>query len=157
MIYPRKAVTVVDINLLVRRFIAFIIDWNVMFGVAVWLMLCGPGCDPEYILFPSIRMVTAPGFVLGLLWLPLYGLFKDCLFGRRSLGKMVCGLVIRSSKTGGKATVGSLILRNITYVIAEIEGIIVLLNNGQRLGDILAGTKVVKLEKKTPTQKRNDP
>ena len=89
-------------------------------------------------------MLTSVGFLLGLLWLFLYCLFKDCLFGRRSLGKLICGLKIQNSETGEKASYGSLILRNITYLIVQIEGIVVLVNNGERLGDIIAKTQVVR-------------
>lgn len=133
-----------DIKLLIRRFLAFAIDWNIMFGVAMVLMFFGPGCNPEYFLYPSIKMLTSVGFLLGLLWLFLYCLFKDCLFGRRSLGKLICGLKIQNSETGEKASYGSLILRNITYLIVQIEGIVVLVNNGERLGDIIAKTQVVR-------------
>ncbi len=137
-----------DIKIPVRRFLAFVIDWNIMFGVAIALMLCGPGYNPEYILYPSIKMFTSAGFLIGIAWLPLYCLFKDCLFGRRSLGKLICGLTIQNSETGEKASFGSLILRNVTYVIVQIEGIVVLVNKGKRLGDFIAKTQVVRHSKK---------
>ena len=133
-----------DIKLLIRRFLAFVIDWNIMFGVAMVLMLFGPGSNPEFFLYPSIKMFTSVGFLLGLLWFFLYCLFKDCLFGRRSLGKLICRLKIQNSETGEKASFGSLILRNITYLIVQIEGIVVLVNNGKRLGDFIAKTQVVR-------------
>ena len=130
--------------LLIRRFFAFIIDWNIMFGVALVLMFYGPGSNPEYLIYPSIKMFASAGFIMGLAWIPLYCLFKDCLFGRRSLGKLICGLTIQNSETGEKASFGSLILRNVSYLILEIEGIAVLVNNGKRLGDIIAKTQVVR-------------
>ncbi len=133
-----------DIKLLIRRFLAFVIDWNIMFGVAMALMLFGPGSNPEFFVHPSIKMFTSVGFLLGLLWFVIYCLFKDCLFGRRSLGKLICGLKIQNSETGDKASFGSLILRNITYVIVQIEGIVVLVNKGKRLGDFMAKTQVVR-------------
>ena len=92
-------------------------------------------------------MLSSPGFILGAVWFFLYCLLKDCLFGRRSLGKLICGLIILNSETGEKASYSSLILRNITYVIASIEGIVVLLNNGKRLGDSFAKTQVVRKTK----------
>ena len=122
-----------DFKLLIRRFFAFVIDWNIMFGVAVALMFYCPWSNPEYLLYPSIKMLTSAGFLLGLIWLPLYCLFKDCLFGRRSLGKLICGLMIQDSETGGKASFGRLILRNVTYVIVQIEGIVVLVNKGKAM------------------------
>ena len=138
-----------DCKLLIRRFFAFVIDGIIMFGVAMALMFYGPGSDPEYLLYPSIKMFTSAGFLLGFIWLPLYCLLKDCLFGRRSLGKLICGLMIQNSETGGKASFGSLILRNVTYVIVQIEGIVVLVNKGNRLGDVIAKTQVVRNSKNT--------
>lgn len=138
-----------DGKLLIRRFLAFVIDWNIMFGVAVALMLFGPGSNPEYFIYPSIKALASTGFLMGLVWLPLYSLFKDCLFGKRSLGKLICGLMIQNSKTGEKASFGSLILRNVTYAIVQIEGIVVLVNNGKRLGDSIAKTQVVRYPKNT--------
>ena len=138
-----------DGKLLIRRFIAFLIDWNIMFGVAMAIMFFGPGNTSGYFLYPSIKMFTSPGFLLGIAWIFIYCLFKDCLFGRRSLGKLICGLDIQSSETGEKASVGSLILRNITYAIVQIEVIFVLVGKGKRLGDSIAKTQVV-LKKKDP-------
>ena len=92
-------------------------------------------------------MFTSPGFLLGIAWLFLYCLFKDCLFGGRSLGKLICGLAIQSSETGEKASFGSLILRNITYAIVQIEVIFVLVCKGKRLGDSIAKTQVVPKKK----------
>ena len=120
-----------------------------MFGVAMAIMFYGPGSNPEYLLYPSIKMLGSAGFLMGLAWLPLYCLFKDCLFGRRSLGKLICGLTIQNSETGEKASFGSLILRNVTYVIVQIEGIVVLVNKGKRLGDSIAKTQVVRKTKNT--------
>ena len=136
-----------DIKFLIRRFLAFIIDWNIIFGVGMALMYFGPGSNPEYFYFPSIYMFKSLGFILGLLWMPLYCLFKDCLFGGRSLGKLICGLIVQNFETGEKASYGSLIVRNLSYVIIQIEGIIVLANKGRRIGDIIANTKVVRCEK----------
>ena len=132
-----------SIKLLIRRFLAFVIDWNISLIVAIALFLYGPGSNPEYILYPSFSMITSVGFALGALWLVAYSLFKDCLFGARSLGKLICGLVVQDSETGKKASFGSLILRNITNAAIQIEGIVVLINKGKRLGDYLAKTQVV--------------
>ena len=58
-----------------------------------------------------------------------------------------CSSGLATEETGEKASYSSLILRNITYVIASIEGIVVLLNNGKRLGDSFAKTQVVRKTK----------
>ena len=134
-------------NLLIRRFFAFVIDWNITFDIAMALMLAGPGSNPEYFINPSIRMFTSTGALLGLAWLLLYGLFKDCPFQGRSLGKLICGLTVQNSQTREKASFGNLILRNVTYAIAHIEGVILLVNNGKRIGDMLAKTEIVRCVK----------
>ena len=138
-----------DFKLLIRRFFAFVVDWYIMFGVAIALMYFVPEINPEYLLYPSIKMLSSVGFLMGLAWLPLYCLFKDCLFKGRSLGKLIFGLTIQNSETGEKASWGSLILRNIPYIIVQIEGIIVLVNKGKRLGDMLAKTQVVRKAQNT--------
>ena len=132
-----------DFKILARRFLAFVIDWNIMLGVGWFLMFFGPGSNPEYFIYPSIQMFTSPGFLLGLGWMLFYCLLKDCLFGRRSFGKMICKLTILNAGTGEKASYGNLIIRNITYVIVQIEGIVVLVNGGKRLGDMIAKTQVI--------------
>ena len=132
-----------DIKLLIRRFIAFAIDWNVMLGGAMALLFYGPGTNPEYIIAPSMKMFATPGFFLGGIWFVVFCLFKDCLFGKRSLGKLILGLKIVDADTLGKPSLGKLILRNLTFMIAQVKGLVVLLNQGRRLGDVIAKTKVV--------------
>ncbi len=133
-----------DFKLLIRRFLAFVIDWNIMLGVAIAFLFYGPGASPDYFMYPSIKIFASPGFLLFLAWIPLYCLFKDCLFGSRSLGKLLCGLKIQSSKTGEKPSFGCLILRNLTYAIVQVEAVMVLANKGKRLGDLMARTRVVR-------------
>ena len=36
-----------------------------MFGVAMARMLYGPGSNPENLLYPSIKMFTSVGFLMG--------------------------------------------------------------------------------------------
>ena len=133
-----------DSRFLLRRFLAFAIDWNITYLIAITLMFFGPGTNPEYFFYPSFKMVSSPGFIMGILWIPLYWLFKDCLFGRRSAGKLICGLMVQNSETHEKASYGRLILRNITFPIIPFEGFIVIFNYGKRLGDLLAKTQVVR-------------
>lgn len=132
-----------DIKLLVRRFFAFAIDWNLMLGGAMALLFYGPGTNPEYIIAPSMKMFATPGFFLGGAWFVVFCLFKDCLFGRRSVGKLILGLKIVDAETLQKPSLSKLILRNLPFIIVQVEGILVLLNHGRRLGDVIAKTKVV--------------
>ena len=131
-----------NFKMIIRRGIAFVIDWNIMFGGCMVLMAYGPGANPDYFIHPTIRMLLTAGFWLGLAWIVFYGLFKDCLFGRRSLGKLITGLKIVRADTQEKVSFGRLLLRNIPYFIVQVELVMVLANKGRRLGDLLAGTKV---------------
>lgn len=132
-----------DSKLLVRRFFAFLIDWNIAFGVPLALLWCSFG--REFFLYPSLETLTSERALLSLAWLPLYSLFKDCLFGGRSLGKCIFGLRIQRAETGEKASFGSLVLRNISLIcLLEVELLLVLVNKGKRLGDLCAKTQVVR-------------
>lgn len=136
-----------DIKLLIRRFFAFAIDWNILFGVFMLLMYFGPGADVKYLFNPSLKMYTTPGFFLGLCWFFLYLLFKDFIFGNKSLGKLIFRLKVVDSD-GKKAKFSSLILRNIPFLLTIVEGVLVLANKGVRLGDMLAKTRIANADSK---------
>ena len=131
-----------QIKLLLRRFFAFLIDWNIIFLLVFYLMYLSPQSNIDYLFYPSFEMIKSAGFLLTLVLVPFYFLFKDCIFGRRSLGKLICGLSVKN-ENGGKASYLSLILRNLTFFVIQIEALVVLLNKGKRIGDILAKTQVV--------------
>lgn len=143
----RKEGEKMDIKLLIRRFFAFVIDWNILFGVFMLLMYFGPGADVKYLFNPSLKMYTTPGFFLGLCWFFLYLLFKDFIFGNKSLGKLIFRLKVVDSD-GKKAKFSSLILRNIPFLLTIVEGVLVLANKGVRLGDMLAKTRIANADSK---------
>ncbi len=76
-----------------------------------------------------------------------YLLFRDALFGRRSLGKRLAGLRIVDRVTKRPASFGKLVLRNLTVVTLVplvIEFFLVLGDHkGLRIGDRIARTQVV--------------
>lgn len=127
---------------MIRRFMSFCIDWVAIFAVGFALSLLGPEFAPEYLLYPSIQMFSAYGVILSVLWFIAAPLCKD-LIGGASLGKHICGLRV-AAKDGGKAEAFALVLRNVTFFFAMIEMIVILANKGVRVGDMLAGTRVVK-------------
>lgn len=127
---------------MVRRFLSFCIDWMIICMVGFSLTLFGPQFDPEYLLRPSIYMFSAYGAILSILWFVFAPLFRDALLGGVSLGKRLFGLRV-TDKSGDKASGMTLILRNITFWLVLLEMILVLCNHGIRLGDMLAGTRVV--------------
>jgi len=76
-----------------------------------------------------------------------YLLFRDALFGRRSLGKRLAGLRVVDRVTKQPSGFGKLVLRNLTVVTIVplvIEFFLVLADHkGLRIGDRIARTQVV--------------
>ncbi len=76
-----------------------------------------------------------------------YLLFRDALFGRRSLGKRLAGLRVVDRVSKRPAGFGKLVLRNLTVVTLVplvIEFFLVLADHkGLRIGDRIARTQVV--------------
>ena len=129
-------------NVVLRRFIAFAFDWNVIILACVGLFLLGPRFDIEYLLRPSIKMFSSYGVILGILGFVLLPLFKDCLFKGASLGKLVCGLKVYDSRTQNVAKIPSLIARNLTFYIPLVELIVFACNKGRTIGDMLSKSYV---------------
>lgn len=128
-----------------RRFLAFMIDMIIAYGGMIALWCFGPGGGPEHLMYPTVKFWMTGAYWLGYLWLYAYGIFKDCLFGRRSLGKLCMGLWIIDTESQAKVSYKQLILRNITFFIVQVECVVVLILRGKRLGDMVAKTKVVDL------------
>jgi len=76
-----------------------------------------------------------------------YLLFRDIIFGNRSLGKRMAGLRVVNRYTKKTAGVGARLLRNLTIVTIApiiIEMILVLVSSkGLRMGDHMSKTQVV--------------
>ena len=134
---------------IVRRFIAFIIDWSVIFLISFGLFISGPRFEVEYLLRPSIRMFSAYGVLLGILGFVLLPLLKDCLFKGASLGKLICGIKVYDNHSKDTAKNIALISRNITFYIPYVEMIVCLCNEGRTLGDMLSSS-YVDLRKRKP-------
>jgi uncharacterized RDD family membrane protein YckC len=128
-----------------RRFLAFMIDMIIAYGGMIALWCFGPGGSPEHLMYPAVKFWMTGAYWLGYLWLYAYGIFKDCLFGRRSLGKLCMGLWIIDTQSQAKVSYKQLILRNITFFIVQVECVVVLILRGKRLGDMVAKTKVIDL------------
>lgn len=135
-------------NVTIRRFVAFVIDWNVIFLIGFGLFISGPRFDIEYLRRPSIKMFSAYGVLLGILAFILLPLLKDCVFKGASLGKLICGIKVYDIHRKNTAGIFSLILRNITFYIPFVEMIVCLCNKGRTLGDMLSST-YVDLRKRT--------
>jgi uncharacterized RDD family membrane protein YckC len=67
---------------------------------------------------------------------------KDIYLGR-SLGKRITSLQVVSNKTGKLANPIQCVIRNLFLFFWPLEGLILFFSPERRLGDIVAGTKVV--------------
>ncbi|WP_222164626.1 RDD family protein [Edaphocola aurantiacus] len=85
--------------------------------------------------------ISGPSFYLSLIGFALY-LCKD-VFQGRSPGKRITKLQIVHYKTGAIASPLRTVVRNLFCIIWPVEVIITLINPGRRLGDLVAGTRVV--------------
>ena len=54
---------------ILRRVIAGLIDWNVIFLVGILLLTAGPAFDFRYLISPSLQMFKSIPFLLGILWM----------------------------------------------------------------------------------------
>lgn len=64
-------------------------------------------------------------------------------FGARSIAKRVTKLQVVDNRTGKPASVLQCFFRNLTTVIWPVEVIITFFNTQRRLGDYIAGTRVI--------------
>jgi uncharacterized RDD family membrane protein YckC len=67
---------------------------------------------------------------------------KDCMNGQ-SIAKRLLRLQVVDNKTGVAANSLRCFVRNMFMVLIPVEGLMLLINPTRRLGDIVAGTKVV--------------
>ncbi len=90
---------------------------------------------------PNLNFMAGPWGYLTMLGFALY-FCKDCINGR-SIAKRLLKLQVVDNATGQVATPLQCFVRDIFIVIWPIEGIVALINTSRRLGDRVAGTKLV--------------
>ncbi|AQG82045.1 RDD family protein [Spirosoma montaniterrae] len=127
-----------------ERILATLIDYLVFFG---WFMLV--------FALPNRLGITISSFFSTFLFAPivLYDLLCEYLLNGRSVGKLAIGIRV-VMLDGSQPTVGAYLLRWLTRIVesgpfmAGIVPVITIAANGkgQRLGDIAAGTTVVRLK-----------
>lgn len=78
---------------------------------------------------------------------------KDCINGR-SIAKLILKLQIVDNTTGQVASPLKCFIRNIFCIIWPVEFIVALINPGRRIGDRVAGTKLIPFD---PTLKQPKP
>ena len=126
---------------------AFLIDGFIMGLYLLFVLLASENMAPSN----GIPI----GFVLAILPLFFYHLLSEILMEGQSMGKKALEIKV-VQKNGKPPTLGSYLLRwmfrlvEITSTSGTVAFFTILINgHGQRLGDIAAGTTVVKTKKKT--------
>ena len=132
--------------MIIKRMIAFAIDWNLIFIIGGLCLFVGSDFK-EQILMPSITGFKWYGVLLAFVCFFIIPLLRDLPFGV-SPGKLVMGLRVMDKITEEKASVPKLILRNITFYIPQIEFIVLLATRGRTLGDMISKTTVENRRKK---------
>jgi len=83
-----------------------------------------------------------PGFQFAFLGILVLYFLKDSFQGR-SVAKRIMKLQVVNVKTGMPASTGQCFIRNLPIIIWPVEVIMTLVNRQRRIGDYIAGTKVV--------------
>jgi len=123
-----------------RRLLAWIIDWNII-GFAVFTLVAILS-----VVTASVSKMDTPGTALIILFIilmyPICFILRDLIFGGRSPGKRMLGLIVLDKETGMRANAGKCALRNIFLFVLQIDAIVMLVS-GTTLGDRAAHTVVV--------------
>lgn len=124
-----------------RRLLAWLIDWNLI-GLTVLLLVSTCAA----ILHESLSDGSpAATLIMGgiMLLYPMCFILRDVIFGGRSLGKRMLGLVVLDKLTGKPAGMGKCAVRNLFLFILQVD-LIVMLITGRTIGDHVAHTVVIR-------------
>ena len=127
-----------------KRMLAFLIDWNIIGHIILLLLLVEVTILRKNGLLESSEALQpfAPIFAITMLLFPVVVVFRDFMFGGKSLGKRILKLVILDVDTAIKPKLGKTIVRGLFLFLLPIDGI-VLLTSGKSIGDYIARTVVV--------------
>lgn len=128
------------------RLAAMVLDHVIMsvligFAVAPFTMTTATTGVSGKLPTPAELLGTGPALYAMLIGMSVY-LCKDCI-GGRSIAKRIMKQQVVDNKTNAPATPLQCLLRNFSIIFWPIEVVMVVLSPGRRLGDRLAGTKVV--------------
>ncbi len=136
--YLRKIDSHATTNVKLRRMGAWLLDWNFIGAFVLFLMGLASiffastwdSDDTVMILF-CIMLLYPVGFVL-----------RDLIFGGRSLGKRIFGLIVLDKQTAEKAKIHQRIIRGLFLFILQFD-LIVMLIRGESIGDTVARTVII--------------
>lgn len=123
-----------------RRLLAWIIDWNLI-GLAV--IILGTFISTYITYSGEVTAASATALLITILSYPVCFVLRDLIFGGRSIGKRIFGLVVLDKQTGKPAGAGKRVLRNLFLFIMHIDAIVMLVT-GTTIGDLAAHTVVVR-------------
>jgi uncharacterized RDD family membrane protein YckC len=87
-----------------------------------------------------------------LFYLDLFIIFNKDFFNGQSPIKSIFGFRVVDQKTGTTASDFKCFVRNMTIILWPIEVIVLLFSTDKRLGDMIAGTRIIFAEKKSITK-----
>ncbi len=122
-----------------KRMLAFIIDWNLIMLplAAVFFVLIPPMTQ-----YPDSAPLLLPLLVaLMILFFGIF-MFRDSIFGTRSLGKKLFGLRIIDKESCTIATRDQRIVKNLLAFVYPIDAVFLLLF-GRTFGNMISKTNVV--------------
>lgn len=99
------------------------------------------------------NFMGGPFIYINLLGFALY-FCKDCIDGR-SIAKRILKLQVVDDLTGQPASPIKCLVRNLTLILWPIEAIVSLANTGRRIGDRIAGTRLVPFDEAMARPKVN--
>ena len=129
-------------RIIMKRIVAFLIDWVLIFLVGSLLLLSTVQFNINYLIYPSAEMFSPLSPLVGLLCFVIFPIARDCFPWRASIGKWIMGLKIVKLQTLQKPDIKSALIRNILFYLFFVE-LIALLNNGRSVGDNISHTIVV--------------
>lgn len=121
-----------------KRIVAAVIDWN----------LCGMPALIYSFIFRAVVRSHGISLVIGVLFfffvLSFFVLFvfRNVIFGGRSIGKRLLGLYIVDKKTNELPSKQKLVIRNLFLFIYPIDAIFLIVNK-QSIGDMATETAVI--------------
>lgn len=124
-----------------RRLLAWAIDWNIIGFSVIFLTIIVSAV--LYSIFNANSQISTLVLVFVILLYPICFVLRDFIFGGRSLGKRIMGLVVLDRQTGLEASAGKCVLRNLFLFIVHIDALF-MLASGTTIGDRAAHTVVVR-------------
>lgn len=122
----------ININLLIRRALAFIIDLFICYFLGIL-------ASTIYLVTINKSIQTYLAILLGTSWLFL--IIRDFILGK-SVGKRIFGIVIIDERSSAFPKLNQLLIRNLFLLVSPIEVFFVIFSY-RRIGDLAAKTVVI--------------